>query len=277
MIKEYSLEEARAEVRTRWSNRDLRREVEAYLKDDLLPGFNDEPRAVLWRHIATPDNGHFFFRSVARWLDVRPLRCDGHDKFVVMNRDKRVLGALHLVFPDRSKRIVDLVDFRSQDGKLINEVVTKSGCLLMDLHYELMQRFDPSCKVADCSTWARRFRDVKEVYLRLLAHFIAHGVYLHDLMIDPFGYKKSETRFVEDVGFWAYDQIKAMFGLDPVTIRLYPETGQTAEEDFYWLGFPREINDYLVGLVSDLGLDSRTVQPKAMDWASRANGSGISK
>jgi hypothetical protein len=91
-------------------------------------------------------------------------------------------------------------------------------------------------------------------------------VYVHDLTIDPFGDKKLETKFVEDVAFRAYDQIKAIFGCDPVTVRFYPETGQTAEEDFYWGAFPKETNDYLVGFVTEQGLSSKIVQPKEMNW-----------
>jgi hypothetical protein len=271
MIKEYPLAEVRVEIRNRWGNLDLKREVEAYLKDDLWPEVALEPRAVQARHIATPDNGHFFFRTVARWLDMRPLRFDHlHDQFTIQNRDKKVLGMLHLIFPDASKRIVDLVSYRSQDRRMLDEVVMKSGTLLMNFHYGLMQQFDPDCELKNCSTWAHRMGSVKEFYLKMISHFVAHGVYFHDLVIDPFGHIESETRFVEDVGYWAFEQIKTRFGVDPLMIGLYPEAGQTAEEDFYWLGFPKEINDYLVGVVSELGLSSRIVQPKAMNWAALA-------
>ena len=273
MMKEYALEEARAECRKRWGNRELRREVEAYLKEDLWPEVKAEPRAVLYRHIATPDNGYFFFRSLARWLDLHPIWFDLlNDKFYPRNADKKTFGRLHLVFPDGSKCTVDLVEFKTQHAKMIDKVVMKNGTLLVDFHHGLMRRFDPDCAVVDLSAWCHRMGDIKGTYLKIFAHFVAHGVYVHDLTIDPFGDIKSETRFVEEVAFWAYDQIKTKFGCDPVTLRLYPETGQTAEEDFYWSGFPKEINDYLVGFVTEHNLPSKIVQPKGMDWAALANG-----
>lgn len=272
MMKEYSLEEARAECRKRWGNHDLRLEVESYLKECLWSELQVEPRAVLYRHIATPDNAHFFFRSLARWLDLRPVRYDLlKDKFHLQNEDKKVLGRLRLVFPDGSKRIVDLVDFKTQSSRMLDEVVMKDGSLLMDFHYGLMRRFDPECEVVDVALWGFQMGNAKDNYLKLFAHFIAHGVYVHDLTLDPFGDNQSETKFMEEVVFWAYDQIKAMFGCDPVTVRLYPETGQTAEEDFYWGGFPKDINDHLVGFVTELGWSSKIVQPKGMDWSALAN------
>jgi hypothetical protein len=92
MMKEYSLEEARAECRKRWSNRELRLEVESYLKECIWPEVKAEPRAVLWRHISRPDAAHFFFRSLATWFDLRPIRYDmRQDKFYLLNEDKKTL------------------------------------------------------------------------------------------------------------------------------------------------------------------------------------------
>lgn len=274
-MKEFALEEARAECRKRWANRGLRLEVEAYLKEDLRPEVQAEPRAVRYAHISSPDNAHSFFRSLAKWLDLRPAHYDLlKDKFHLRNEDKKNLARLHLIFPDGSKRIVDLVVFKTESAKMIDEVVMKNGMSLAAFHLGLMQRFDPEFEIVDLSPWWHRAGNVRDAYLKHFAHFVAHGVYVHDLTIDPFGDIKSETKFVDDVAFWAYDQIKARFGYDPVTIRHFPETGQTAEEDFYWWSFPKEINDYLVGFVTEQNFPSKIVQPKGMDWAALANGGG---
>jgi len=270
-MKEYSLEEARAECRKRWCNRELRQDVESYLQESIWPEVKAEPRAVLWRHIARPDAAHFFFRSLATWLDLRPVRYEMlQDRFYLLNEDKKNLARLRLVFPDESKRTVDVVEFKTQHLKMIDEVIMRNGILLTDFYHGLMKRFDHGCEVRDISKWFR-MGNAKDNYLKLFTHFIAHGVYIHDLTLDPFGNQKSELKFIEDVVFWAYEKVKSTFGCDPVTVRLYPEMGQTGAEDFYWEGFPKEINDHLVDIVTAQGWPSKIVHPKEIDWAALAN------
>lgn len=49
-----SLDEARAEIKRRWNDAELKKKIEAELGEKFIPPFQKNPRVVLNRQIASP-------------------------------------------------------------------------------------------------------------------------------------------------------------------------------------------------------------------------------
>ena len=56
-----SLDEARAELKRRWADVDLKKRIEAELGDLFMPTFANKPRGISFRQLCSPDNGFTFF------------------------------------------------------------------------------------------------------------------------------------------------------------------------------------------------------------------------
>src|SRR5476651_1029958 len=82
-----TLSEAKKEIKKRQNNKDLKRKVEEYLHD--IPGvFGDNPKAVLFRNIATPNHESNIFIDLASMLELQPAYLEfSKDKFCTRNKD----------------------------------------------------------------------------------------------------------------------------------------------------------------------------------------------
>jgi len=205
-----SLEEARAEAARRWSDVDLRKRVESELGEHFRPEFRERSCGVLWRFVASPDNGFTFFMQLARWVGVQPLVLEYRgDRFFHFNAEKYGLGRLRVRLADGGRGIVDLVDMRLRNGKRIDEVLTRTGETLPAFHHRLLALANDPVEVSDNTAWAQCLGTAAEYYYPNLCHFVAHGV-----LFETFDTDTEEDSFTRGIILPALERIERTFGVE---------------------------------------------------------------
>jgi len=255
-----SLDEARAELARRREDSLLQKEVENEIGDLFWPMMKEEPHSVMWKYVLSPDNGFAFFLHLAAYVNARPLAVEYlGDTFLTLNEEKKGLGRLRVTLPDKSRGLVDIMDFPPNQKRLMEEVTLKNGTHLVDFHHDLMRRSGFESRVWDSTSWAHAIGKPSDYYYAYLAHFIAHGVafeaYLTD---DP---DEREVAFTRDVVAPTMDKLEERFGYRPLIVRLFPEQ-QSDEEDFHWWSYPPHVNDYIVEYIQAQGFPIRSWQPE---------------
>ena len=86
---------AKKEIQRRWKDKKLRKKVEDFLGRDVPDELKKDPKAVLVRHIASPNNEFIRFLNLSELIGLKPKCMEyQHDKFRAENQDKYYLGKL---------------------------------------------------------------------------------------------------------------------------------------------------------------------------------------
>ncbi|MFA6301047.1 MAG: hypothetical protein WC609_01710 [Candidatus Paceibacterota bacterium] len=245
----YSLDEARGEIKRRWKDNNLKKKVEDFLASNFLPGLStDEPRAVLVRSIMSPDNGYDFFYLNAKYLGLKSLLSEyTDDLFIGLSEEKLGLSRIHLLWPDGTKKLADIVNFKEYHGKQLPEVRVVSGESLIDFHHNLFNISQyPTGEISEVSKYFKSYGKPKDYYPQYLANFICHGVLFENFETNP---ETHEYKFTEEVAIPAINFLEKKFGLSPIIVKLYPDN-QNKDEDFFWWCYNKNINNSLVDYVN---------------------------
>ena len=90
-----TIEEAKEEIQKRWNDTELRSKMEQALASDIPEMMKQAPRAVISRHIMSPNFELLNFLSSAQQLGIDVAGFEYlDDKFVTKNEDKYYLGKL---------------------------------------------------------------------------------------------------------------------------------------------------------------------------------------
>lgn len=252
----FSLDDARSELAARRQDKQLMKRIEADLGGQKWPIFKDKPMGVLTKYLPSPDNSLTFFIQMARYIGVVPVVLEFlGDKFVLMNEEKKGLGRLRVFSPNGDKFAVDIVDFKSNENRKINEVVTKTGESIVDFHHGLLKEFGCDVELEDSTAWLRE-PGKKIDYYKYLLNFLVHGVLFEYYTEED----ENEKIFVRDVFFPSLEKIYQIYGLRPLIVRLYPEN-QDEEEDFYWWSYPLNINNYILEYAQKNQLSLKKILP----------------
>ncbi len=244
-IKYYSLDEARIEIRKRWSDEVLRANVENVLGDKILPGYKFSPKATIWKATISPDNTFTFFMACAAYLNVEPLFLEHHnDKFTSLNEEKRNLGRLFLN-QEGKNRVYDICNIQENENKQICDVTLRNGESLVSFYNKLYDFSGYNCMRLDVSNWAKSHGTASDYYYNYLLHFICHGAVFEIFLSDD--EDKREVSFTNEVIIPSIKKIKNKFGLDPILLKPYPDH-QDAKEDHYWWAFNPTINKHLLDM-----------------------------
>lgn len=239
-----SLDEAREEVKKRWNDVELRKKIEDELGNNFMLQFKNEPRALLNRHLCSPDNGFILFFQCAKYIGISPLASEyQNDIFIHLNEEKKGLGRLRVFLKDGAKATIDIMDFHANEKKKLKDVVLKNGEKLLDFHHNLFEIDNCKLEMYENSAWFHGLYPPSNFYYYLLLHFVAHGVLFETFSLEE--RERGEAKFIEDVVNPSIEKIKNKFGLKPLVVRSYPEN-QTDEEDFYWWSYPSNVNDFVI-------------------------------
>lgn len=255
-----SLDKAREELKKRWNNIELRKKVEAELGKNFWPSFKNSPRGMLGRCLASPDNGFMFFLQCARYVGVVPIAVEYlGDTFITINKEKAGLGTLRAYSKNNEKILINLIDFRINDKKKVNEIITIDNKNLVDFHHNLIRLSGYNVELQDITNWVHHFGRPVNYYYSYLAHFITHGVLFEYYLIDD--RNERDKIFFEEVIRPAFNRAKQVFELNPLIVKLYPDQ-QNDSEDFYWWSYPPNINDYIIAYARRNNLTFRPWKPK---------------
>lgn len=236
-----TIEDAKNEIQRRWNDEVLRKKVEQYLGNDIPEVFLNEPRAVLFRNVISPDLEFLHFLECAKKVGLKPLGLEYvEDHFCTRNSDKLVLCKLN-IFNGRDKNgnaIVSyekIVDLMSQDNKKFSEVKLRDGQNLIEFHRDLLKKSEGNdLEIFDMSSWIENNgQKAIEYYKKFLAFFICHGVLFENFMESG-----EEDEFTREVFMPAFKLVKENFGLKPIILEAIPNE---FIEDKYWWCYP-EIN-----------------------------------
>jgi hypothetical protein len=232
-----SLDEAKIEIQKRWKNKELKEKVTKYL-GEIPSFFCDEPRAIIFRNIVTPDHELLYFLELADKIELKASGLEFmEDNFCTRNADKLCLGKM--AFFEKRNKVEDIVmhytkviDLMKNDNKKFSEIKTLGGEKLVDFHHRLLaQSRAKRIEMYDMSQWiAENGGHAREYYKRILAFFICHGVLFESFVTDD-----SEEVFERDVTLPAIQEIEKLFGVKPLMVQLLPNT-----EDRYWWCYPKE-------------------------------------
>lgn len=226
------------EVRRRWDDPLLRKEVLAYL--GAIPEvFQQEPRAVLFRHIITPDHELSLFLDKAHVTGLKPLGLEFvEDKFFPWNGDKMALAKLPLFEKrDRNGKAIvrhrKVIDIQKWTNARFTDIQTLNGEGLVAFHHRLLRKnLCETPELQDCSSILHDYGDqARRYYERMLAWFVVHGVLFESFLTDD-----NEAEFKQTVVLPAFAHVHHLFGLKPLIVELLPDT-----EDRYWWCYPADI------------------------------------
>lgn len=237
-----SLPDARREVRRRWHDHELRRTVQEYL-GDLPTCFLDEPRAVLFRNIASPHAEFCHFAAQARLAGVKPLGVEYlSDRFSTRNPDKINLAKLpiYLGANKHGQPMVSynkVIDLKAADNRKFADIDTLWGGTLVDFHHGLLQQNLPDLDIFDISGW-RHFEGKKasDYYKYFLSLFVCTGILFENFVTSP-----QEQVFFDSIVAPSIAEVESIFGVSPLIVKVVPEDDPA--DDIYWSCYPKHVAD----------------------------------
>jgi hypothetical protein len=236
-----SIEEAKKEIQKRWNNIELRKKVEEYLGKDIPEGFKNEPRAVLFRNIITPDLESTYFIEIAKKMNLKPYGLEyTKDKFCTRNSDKIAFGKLAF-FEKRNKNgeaiihYAKIIDMKKDDNKKLCDIQTFSGENLVEFHHNWLEKnIQKSLELYDMSEWvSNNGQSAKEYYKKFLAFFICHGVLFENFILDG-----EEKAFTLDTFLPAFTLVENIFGCKPLIVSAMPKE---SFGDKYWWCYSNDV------------------------------------
>ena len=240
-----SMSEAKNEIQKRWNNRDLEKEINDLLLNDIPLPLYSGYKAVLFRQLFTPNHELRHFIDLLKDFGTEPMFLEYFDdKFTSNNPLKHALGRMK--FQDkiiRGNKVnieKNIIKFNESDGKKIKEVKTIWGQSLIDFHHELLaSQFPKFCKYSfDTSGWFHRGGgNAKEYYERYITLFIRNGILFENFILEG-----RELGFVKDVFLPAFIEIWSRTKIKPLIVALLPL--ETQNDDF-WISHPVRTLDYI--------------------------------
>ncbi len=230
------LSQIKKEIKERWNNKKLNKEVLKFWGSNPFPLTLKKPTAIFCRDIATPNKELSYFLDIAKTLDLEPLILELHKgKFVSKNKSKYHLGNLHFK-QEKSPNIISgkIINFNKWEGKMINEIKTKTGDSLISLHHKMLEEEHPGLTkfTYDFSDWFLLTRNLTDYYyLYFLSLFICHAVLFDNYLIDD----KEEAEFYLKKVEPSFKKAKEIFGVRPL---IYPLLPMEFEESVDWYSYP---------------------------------------
>lgn len=234
-----TLENAKVEVWKRWNEKSLKNRVEEYLDNDIPEAFANEPRAVLFRNIASPDFEFLYFLKLSKKIGLRPLILEYlDDKFSTRNADKLCLAKMAIFEKKNSKgeSIIcyrKVIDIKANDNKRFIDIKTVTNKKLVDFHHDLVSNIaSEDVDSYDMSEWIMRHGgNANAYYKQFLALFICHGI-----LFENFVTNASEADFERKTIIPAIDSVKNIFSAAPIASPLASDP-----TDMYWWSYPNKI------------------------------------
>ena len=236
---------AKEEIWRRWNDKELKKKVEDFLGGDVPEVFRKEPRSALFRFIATPNLEYVLASEMAKLMDLELVFMEFlGDKFCTRNQDKLYLGKLAFfyqkdgrVYLKQKKKIIDI---ERCDNKPLREIKTFWGESFIDFHHRIFDEKYGKTQRFNVSDFKTNGESSYEVYLKVFALFICHGILFENYFIMS---NKDEKKFTLNVIKPAFDEIHRIFGIKPLVV---PLISSVVEETLYWQYYPDYIMDKIL-------------------------------
>ncbi|MFH0930137.1 MAG: hypothetical protein V1814_02695 [Candidatus Moraniibacteriota bacterium] len=231
------LAEAKKEIRKRWKDKKLKKEILKFLENDIPPVFTKKPRAVFARHVATPNLEHQYFQRKACAAELNPLFLEyPEDKFAPENAPKYYLGKIFFLYKrGKNEGYVSsckkIIDFDKCSGKSISKIFLNQVKLkkLVDFHHTILDKALPNLDRYDISNWYMKKGGKPEKYYKyLFSLFIRNGILFENYLLN-----KEEIDFTKKIIIPSFSKVEKCFNIKPLIVRLLPQKNE-AEPFWYW-------------------------------------------
>jgi hypothetical protein len=237
---------ARKELQRRWSDENLKRKVESFLGGKIPNAFQSGFNAALFRFIATPNLECRLAKDMASLADLNFVFMEYlNDRFCTRNVDKVHLGRLSF-FSDKNKRKsevgsrVRVIDFTKSEKVPFKNIRTLKGENFIDFHHRLfeMESENNPMRTFDVSTLKLKDETAMDVYMKIFALFICHGILFENYFVNT---NPDEREFTESVIVPVFWSVYEIFGVKPLITPII----SNRDESVLWQYYP----DHMVDMV----------------------------
>lgn len=227
---------AKDEIWKRWNNAKLKEDVKKVL-GEIPEIFQDKPRAIFFRNIATPNLELQLALEQAKMMGLDLLVLEYTiDKFCTRNNDKLHLGKLMFFKNDNRLQIVgkeNVIAIKEMDNKCFQEVTTLWGENFVDFHHRLLNSCGyENVKFFDASLFKQEGDGAHEMYTKVLSLCTSSTVLLENFL---FKFSKSEKKFVDDIIVPTFKEVSENLGLHPLIV---PLVNMDGEDSKHWQYYP---------------------------------------
>lgn len=244
------LEAVEDELRKRWNNSLLKQSVDALWEGDIPDVLNKSPRAIISRHVMSPNFELLNFLKSVKKTSLEPLGLEYlEDKFVTKNEDKYYLGKMFFYHGLGKKGGIKtistkVIDFDRCDGKKISDINTIHEQNFVEFHHRLVSSvLDENHRLDMSAFYKRQGKLASNYYDYVLSLFIAHGVLFENFLASGF-----YAELTRDIFLPRFRYISDKFGVKPLIVRLVPEE---TEEDIYWRQYPEEYESAVSAIMNE--------------------------
>lgn len=213
------------------------------------PVLKDGFKAVLFRHVATPNHEVRRFMNISDAVPhLKSIILEyAADTFTNRNDWKYSLGRLSF-YKGRDKagdsmiETHNVIDFNTSNGKPIRSIQTLWGQSLVDFHHELfLKEFkDGQNNIFDLSEWVEKNgNNPLEYYRAFFLFFLKNGILFENFLLHT-----KEATFTKEVIVPAFMDVMKKTGLKPLIVPLEPID---TEEDRFWLFHLRKYGEFVKG------------------------------
>lgn len=240
-----SLKDIQGEIERRQNDTALQERLDVFW-GDRKPAFvtGGEPKLVLSKSLITPNLEFRYFLDIAEDIGLeRSLWEYTVGKFVGKNQEKRHLGKLHF-FHGRGKKNgkkidhLNVVNFNTEEGKQMRDVMTLNGQTLVDFHHDLLSKRSPAenLKPIDVSEWFDETKKLDLYYVYYLSLFIRDHILFENFLPDD----EEESKFTVEKFFPSFEKVTEIFGIKPLIVPLLPIEH---EKSSTWFSYDEETQE----------------------------------
>lgn len=243
------LKVAKIEIWKRWNDADLKSRVLAFI-EELPEVLLEEPRAVIFRQLATPNFELHRFAEFSEEVCLKPLCLEYKgDKFCTRNPDKVLLWKM--IFHNGTGKNggiktarTKVIHFNDSNMKSFKEIKTVWEEDFIAFHHRMISDRLGSIHFKDNTAWFRKMGPQPSIYYhRFLSLFICHGI-----LFENFLTAGDEAEFTREVVRPAMKIVTEHFGLKPLVVRLLPEV---SEADPFWCWYPGNLEEEVRELIAN--------------------------
>ncbi|MFA7252691.1 MAG: hypothetical protein WC027_02435 [Candidatus Paceibacterota bacterium] len=246
-----SLSDALVEIEKRRKDIKLQKDLEVFWgenKPDFLK--KDGPRLVFSKSLITPNLEFKYFLDVSRETHLKTYLLEyGNGKFVGKNQEKRHLGKIFF-YHGRGKHNgskidhLNVVDFNTEEGKLIKNVKTLFNKKLSDFHHDILsERFpEEKLEMIDISDWFDKTRYLDAYYLYYLSLFLRDNILFENFLFD----EEEESKFTLEKFLPSFQKIVKIFGVKPIIVPLLPR--EHAKSDL-WFTYDEKVEKHIKSML----------------------------
>ena len=237
-------EEVTAELKKRWQDKNLEKKLFDFLDGNIPEPFLNQPRAVLGRQLATPDNEYKTYYEKCKKIEIKPLNFEFLDDiFLTNNHGKACLAKMTFYNDLTGKEEIKMPVFYSikiggneNEKKKFKDINTLWDENFVDFHHRILKN-NYDTELYDGSEWYKKMGGKAENYYNYcIALFAIRNVFFENIETGR------EDKFFHDVFLPAFNFVKKYFGLKPLILPIAPPNDM---DNKYWWCYPEKIKSMI--------------------------------